>query len=200
MCDVALRHAASELALPLFDFFAVSIIAGIQVHRKFARRKLGTRQEISSSPVADHEIGATVTFDATGDVEFGSADSLGVLKGMIKCGVEWRVKLAQHFDAFQVAARDVVEFRLHAGGEPDIDDVREELLKHGAHGDTTLGGMEPVPFARYVIPINNSADNGGVSARPSDTKFFQCSDQVGFGEPRRRLRKFLIVVDLQKVE
>ena len=119
---------------------------------------------------------------------------------MIQSSVERSVKLSEHLDTLHIAVRDVVKLRLHACSEPDIHNVGEELLQHGAYGSPALCRVKSVAFARYVVSVYDSANYGGVSARSSDAKFLQCADEVSFGVARRWLSELLIAIDLQEVK
>ncbi len=97
------------------------------------------------------------------------------------------VEVAQVAVAGALAGRDVVERRLHVGGELGVDQAGELPLEQVVGGERGEGGNQLLTLLADVPAGLDGLDDAGVGARASDALGLEKLHQARVGEPRRRL-------------
>ena len=105
--------------------------------------------------------------------------------------LERPVERAQQRDPRALAAGDLVELLLHAGGELEVH-VLAEVLDQEVRDDLAdrLGVEAPLDDLD-VAAVHDRRDRGGVRGRPADAVLLERLDQRRLGVARRRLREVL---------
>ena len=128
-------------------------------------------------------------------------EGLGDLGGLlchhlVGLGLEIAPEGFEHRLPAGAAARDVVEFLLHAGGEFIGDVAGEEAFEERREQAPGFLGEEAVLFDADVGAVLEHLQGGGVGRGAADAEFFEAFHQRRFGEARRGLGEVLRGVDL----
>src|SRR5205823_7695112 len=130
-------------------------------------------------------LGTVLTGFPHGDLDARRGLGLGQRLG------EGRIELANDRHPLAPPFLDVIELLLHAGGEGDVDDVREMLHEPPIDGLAKVGWKQPALLLLDVMARLDDLDGRGKGARTADAELFERLDQGGLCVARRRLREML---------
>ena len=119
--------------------------------------------------------------------------------GVVEVRVKVFIILAQHVLPRHLAGLDLVEVRLHVGGELQIDDVAEVLLHHLGHDDAEIRRAQVAPLLDNIVAAEDGRDRRRVRGRTADALFLHGADERRLRVAGWRLRELLLLRDVFKL-
>ena len=119
--------------------------------------------------------------------------------GVVEVRVKVLIILAQHILPRHLAGLDLVEVRLHVGGELQIDDVAEILLHHLGHDDAKIRRAQVTPLLDDIVAAENGRDRRRVRGRTADALFLHGADERRLRIAGGRLRELLLLRNVLEV-
>ena len=169
-------------------------------HRKAALRVAWAGKEAAEAAVFIHELAPAVRADLVRLlIRHLEMLALELDLGVVEVRVKVFIILAQHVLPRHLAGLDLVEVRLHVGGELQIDDVAEVLLHHLGHDDAEIRRAQVAPLLDNIVAAEDGRDRRRVRGRTADALFLHGADERRLRVAGGRLRELLLLRDVFKL-
>ena len=192
VADVALREGGGEV-------LAIEVARG-DVGGQGRRQRLAVNGALDVRAVAAHPHDVGIPRVGAHRRDLAGVDALDALLDALDDPVAAEVEVMQVRRADALSGGDVVEDRLHAGGELGVDEAPELMLEEGGRREGREGRHELLALLAGVAARLDGVDDAGVRARSADAFALEQLHQRRVREARRRLRLVTRCREVDEVE
>src|SRR5262249_25935651 len=199
------HHRPAALFARLVDLFFLgdldlAVLAACKVFGVLALGVLRAGEELAVAAPFDHHHRAALLACDVGR-HLLPLDVAHLLVGLFKVAREGSVETLHRLLPVLLPLLDLVENVLHAGGELDVENIREGVDEKIGYEKAELGRRERAALVeRYVLAVQGIRDDARIRRRPADAVFFQLFNQGRLREARRRLREMLARLEAEEPE
>ena len=169
-------------------------------HRETALRVARAGEEAAEAAVFIHELAPAVRADLVRLlIRHLEVLALELDFGVVEVCVKVLIIFAQHVLPRHLAGLDLVEIRLHIGGELQIDDVAEIFLHHLSHDDAKICRAQVAPLLDDIVAAEDGRDRRRIRGRTADALFLHGADERRLRVAGGRLCELLLFRDLLEV-